>query len=91
MRDYWLNRFFFQMQQPDVRERYRADPEGVMAAYRLSDEARKAVVEQDVAFLAQRTNPYLLRFYFGYMGVPDAEFIAKVRASGVSFMSQSNG
>jgi hypothetical protein len=25
------------------------------------------------------TNPYLLRFYFGYIGMPEAEFLRKIR------------
>lgn len=91
MRDYWLNRFFFQMQQPDVRQRYLADPDAVMSEYRLSPEARAAVRDQDVAYLAPRTNPYLLRYYFGYIGVSDVDFIAKVRKHGVSFEGAARG
>ena len=84
MRDYSLNHFFFEMQKADVRSRYAADPKGVMDAFRLSPQAQLAVRVQDMAFLAARTNPYLLRFYFGYIGMSDADFIAAVRATASS-------
>lgn len=91
LRDYWLNRFFYQMQQPDLRQRYIADPEAVMSEYRLSDAAKAAVRDQDVAYLSPRTNPYLLRYYFGYMGVPDPVFIAKVRACAAPDQGDAHG
>ena len=82
MRDYWLSRFFYDMQQADVRQRYAADPDAVMNEYRLSPEVQAAVKARDVAYLSPLTNPYLLRFYFGYVGMPDSEFLTLVRATG---------
>jgi hypothetical protein len=79
MRDYWLSRFFFEMQQPDVRRRFAADPQGVMDSYRLKPEVQAAVRANDIATLGGLTNPYLLRFYFGYVGMPEAEFLRKIR------------
>lgn len=84
MRDYWLSRFFYEMQQADVRQRYAADPDAVMNEYRLSPEVQAAVKAKDVAYLSRLTNPYLLRFYFGYVGMPDVEFLKLVRATGAS-------
>ncbi len=82
MRDYWLSRFFFEMQQPAVRERYAADPQGVMDGYRIKPEVQTAIRANDVGALSALTNPYLLRFYFGYVGMPEAEFLSRIRATG---------
>jgi hypothetical protein len=84
MRDYRLSRFFYEMQQADVRQRYAGDPDAVMNEYRLSPEVQVAVKARDVAFLSRLTNPYLLRFYFGYIGMPDVEFLKLVRATGAN-------
>ena len=35
--------------------------------------------ENDVAFLAARTNPYLLRYYFFSAGMKDDEFMQRLR------------
>ena len=43
---------------------------------------RAAVERDDVAFLAPRVNAYLLRFYFVVTGMPEAEFLSKVRTAG---------
>ena len=39
-----------------------------------------ALLADDVAALAPRTNPYLLRYCFAAVGMPDQEFIARLRA-----------
>lgn len=82
MRDYWLSRFFFEMQQPEVRQGFAADPQGVMDRYRLKPEVQAAVRANDIAALGRLTNPYLLRFYCGYIGMPEAEFLRKIREQG---------
>ncbi len=79
MRDYWLSRFFFEMQQADVRRRFAEDPQAVMDAYRLAPQVQTLVRANDVTGLAELTNPYLLRFYFGYVGMPEAEFLRRIR------------
>jgi hypothetical protein len=91
MRDYWLNRFFFEMQKPDVRQRFADSPQQLMSEYRLSAQAQEAVASQDMAYLAARTNPYLLRYYFGYIGMRDPEFIARLRALTPSAAPSSHG
>ena len=57
----------------------REDREAVWRDYPLSDDALAALRADDVAALAPRVNPYLLRFYFAATGMPDANFIAKLR------------
>jgi hypothetical protein len=82
MADFWLSKLFFDMQAPAVRDAFRADPEATMDRYHLPAEVRRAVLANDLAFLAPRVNPYLLRYYCGYAGMTDAEFLSRIRAAG---------
>ena len=52
----------------------------VIDRYQIKPEIRKALLEDDVASLAPLVNAYLLRFYFQVRGMPQAQFIAKLRA-----------
>jgi hypothetical protein len=78
MRDYWLNKLFFDIQQPALAEEYRKDREAVLARYPMKPELRRAVIDDDIAAIVPHTNAYLLRFYYAIMGVKDAEFIARL-------------
>jgi hypothetical protein len=51
---------------------------------------RKAVERDDVVFLASRVNPYLLRFYFVVAGMPETEFLKKVRNAGAESAARSS-
>lgn len=82
MRDYWLSRLFFDLQNPAAAAEYRADRRRVLDRYALSAETRAAVERDDVAYLSKRVNPYLLRFYFHVAGMPEAEFVQRIRACG---------
>ena len=79
MRDYWLSKLFFDLQAPAAAAEYRENRDAVLKKYSLSEETKKAILEDDVPFLAQRTNPYLLRYYFFTTGMKDAEFIRRLR------------
>ena len=81
MRDYWLSKLFFDLQTPAVADEYRADRRQVLARYPLKPETRAAVEADDVAALAERVNPYLLRFYFLIAGMPEDEFLRRIRMS----------
>ena len=83
MTDYWLSKLFFEMREPALRDAYRADPQAVFERFHLSDAVRRAIVDRDVAFLADLVNPYLLRYYCGYIGMADAEFLSKIRGKKV--------
>jgi hypothetical protein len=90
MRDYWLSKLFFDLQTPAVADEYRADRAKVLARYPLKPEARTAVEADDVAALAERVNPYLLRFYFLMAGMPEDEFLRRIRAqSGTPFTAEA--
>jgi Aromatic-ring-opening dioxygenase LigAB, LigA subunit len=77
--DYWLSKLMFDLQDPKRREAYRADRASVLANYRLEPVVLRALETHDIEILAPRVNAYLLRFYFQYSGVKDADFIAGLR------------
>jgi hypothetical protein len=79
MTDYWLSKLFFDLQAPGAGAEYRADRGKVLARYPLAPEVREAILADDVSFLAQRVNPYLLRYYFGAAGMSDEVFRRKLR------------
>lgn len=81
MRDYWLSKLFFDLHSsPSLGEAYRADRRRVLDRYPLQPDVRAAVERDDVATLAPRVNPYLLRFYFVVAGMSEAEFLTRIRA-----------
>jgi hypothetical protein len=82
MRDYWLSKLFFDLQSPPAADAYRADRKKVLDRYPLKPEVRAAVERDDVAYVSRLVNPYLLRFYFHVAGMPEAEFLSRIRASG---------
>jgi hypothetical protein len=91
MRDYWLSKLFFDLQSsPPLGEQYRANRKKILDTYPLKPEVRAAVERDDVAFLAPRVNPYLLRFYFVVAGMPEAEFLRKVRSAGAAAAARSS-
>ncbi|OGA21663.1 MAG: hypothetical protein A3I02_01300 [Betaproteobacteria bacterium RIFCSPLOWO2_02_FULL_67_26] len=84
MRDYWLSKLFFDLQDPPLADAYRADRKSVLARYPLKAEVRAAVEADDVAALYRLVNPYLLRFYFLMAGMPEEEFLRRIRATGAT-------
>ncbi len=78
MRDYWLSKLFFDLQSPAAAAEFRAEREKVLARYPLDAKVREAIARQDVPFLAERTNAYLLRYYFFATGMKDDEFIVRL-------------
>jgi hypothetical protein len=82
MRDYWLSKLFFDLQSPLLADEYRADRNAVLAHYPLKPAVRAAVEADDVAALAGLVNPYLLRFYFLMAGMPEEDFLRRIRSSG---------
>ena len=82
MRDYWLSKLFFDLQTPAVADEYRADRKRVLERYPLKPAVRAAVEADDVAALAPLVNPYLLRFYFLMAGMPEDDFLRRIRATG---------
>lgn len=79
MTDYWLSKLFFDLQSAAAAAEYRAGRETVLARYPLAPEVRQAVLASDVTYLARRTNPYLLRYFFFAAGMPEEEFVRRLR------------
>ena len=91
MRDYWLSKLFFDLQSsPELGNEYRANRKKILDRYSLRPEVRTAVERDDVAFLASRVNPYLLRFYFVVAGMSEADFLKKVRSAGADAAARSS-
>ncbi len=80
MTDYWLSKLFFDLQDKTAAANYRADRAKVLERYKLKPEIRAAVLADDIGGLAPHVNAYLLRYYFQVIGMPDHEFITKLRA-----------
>ncbi|MFL6566395.1 MAG: hypothetical protein ACJ8G5_15775 [Burkholderiales bacterium] len=79
MRDYWLCKLFYDLQSPSAAAEYRTERDKVLDRYRIEAPVRKALAENDVPYLAQRTNAYLLRYYFFATGMKDEEFMRRLR------------
>ena len=79
MRDYWLSKLFYDLQSPAAAAEYRAQPDKVLDRYGIRPDVREALAQNDVPFLARRTNAYLLRYYFFATGMKDDEFIRRLR------------
>jgi hypothetical protein len=77
--DYALSKLFFDLQNGAAAAEYRADRAAVLDRYALEPAVRTAVLADDVATLAPLVNPYLLRYYCTASGMPEAEFLAKIR------------
>ena len=80
MRDYWLSKLFFDLQSPPAAAEYRTGRAKALDRYPLSPEVRAAVERDDVAYVSRLVNPYLLRFYFHMSGMPEDDFLRKIRA-----------
>jgi hypothetical protein len=79
MRDYPLSKMFFDLQNPVLAAEFRANKDAVINKYSLGEDVVKAIHENDVPFLAERTNAYLLRYFFFASGMKDPEFIERLR------------
>lgn len=79
MRDYRLSKLFFDLQNPALAAEYRAEREKVLTRYSIDPDVKQAILENNVPFLAERTNAYLLRYFFFTSGMKDDEFIQRLR------------
>jgi hypothetical protein len=74
--DYWLSKLFYDLHtSAGIAAEFREHRDDVLARYPLTDPVRSALRDNNVAFLASRTNPFLLRYYFFVVGMTDRDFI----------------
>ena len=78
MTDYWLNKLFFDLQQPDKAARFKSDMKAVLSDYPMKPALHDALMADDLAVIVPYANAYLLRFYYAIRGVKDAEFIKRL-------------
>ncbi len=72
---YALNKFVWDLQYPEPRAQYEADPHGFVARYDLTPEEVVAVRARDIrAMWLLGVNPYLLRFFQLRHGVEETAF-----------------
>ncbi|MBI1964765.1 MAG: hypothetical protein HYV99_10010 [Betaproteobacteria bacterium] len=79
-----MSKLFFDLQSPPAAEEYRADRGKVLDRYPLKPGVRAAVESDDVAALSRLVNPYLLRFYFHMAGMPEEDFLRRIRSAGAA-------
>jgi hypothetical protein len=80
MTDYWLSKLFFDLQHDSkLAAEYHVNMVAVIDRYGIAPDIRKALTDDDVSKLAPLVNAYLLRFYFQVRGMPEHEFIARLR------------
>lgn len=78
--DYRLNSLLFDLHNnSELREKYKTDRLGIYRDYNLTDSASCALSGNDVSFLFERVNPFLLRYYFIIIGYDDKSFIESLR------------
>ncbi len=75
MSRYALNKLVWDIQYPEPRAQYEADPAGFLARYDLTPEETAAVRSRDIrAMWVRGVNPYLLRFFQLRAGVEEEAF-----------------
>ncbi len=80
MRDYWLSKLFFDMQTPANAAEYAVDRDKVLARYPIKPSVLQSLKDDDIAALAPKVNPYLLRFYFFATGKSETWFLERIRS-----------
>ena len=81
---YWLDKVLYELHhKPDDLARFNAAPAAYLAAYPLSERARRAILGNDVAELYLcGVNPYLLRAHCIGMRIPEKDSLAALRGAG---------
>jgi hypothetical protein len=78
---YHVQKLLYQLNRdPSVRKRFRADLEGLVAEYELSDEERRAIVDGDIGLLyVMGVNGQLLMHYSALLGQQWDEYLEAMR------------
>jgi len=82
MRDYWLNKLFYDLTTSSLGAAYKADRSAVLDGYALKPEVRKALLDDDLVAISRAgVNPYLLRYYFQLLGYSDETVMEKLHTA----------
>jgi hypothetical protein len=81
---YWIDRVLYDTQHDAAQmKRFRADPTAYLRGMPLSPDAKQALVENNIgALYLAGANAYLLRAHCLGLNVPEAEYLAALRAVG---------
>ena len=87
---YALNKFVWDMQYPEPRAQYEADPAGFMARYDLTPHEAEALRTRNIrAMWIQGVNPYLLRFFQLRHGMEEKAFHEALK--GLTYLDSVKG
>jgi hypothetical protein len=78
---YQLQKFLYELNRdPRAQEQYRADLDGLLQRYELTEEERQAVHDGDVGLIyVLGANGQLLMHYAAFLGMPWATYIQAMR------------
>lgn len=81
---YWMNRVLYDIHHVDSHlQRYKADPDAYMAHIPLAEGMKAAIRDNDIgAMYLAGVNPLLLRAHCLGLQIPEATFVASLRAVG---------
>ena len=80
-RDYAFNKLCFDVQRDKaLSDQLRVDPTALIARYELKPPIVAAIERRDPGYLSTLSNPVLLRYFFYFLGVSEADFVARLRA-----------
>lgn len=71
---YWINQFAMSLMKPENRERFKADERAYLDEWKISEEAKQALLKRDYnALIDLGGNVYFLSKLFSADGIPFAE------------------
>jgi protocatechuate 4,5-dioxygenase, alpha chain len=74
---YWINQFSMSLMKPENRERFKADEKAYLDDWKLSDEAKAAILARDYnKLLDLGGNVYFFSKIFSSDGLPFAEAVS---------------
>ena len=78
---YQVQKFLYQLNRdPDVRRRYEADPDALLAGYALTNEELTALRDGDIGLLyVMGVNGQILMHYAALLGMPWDDYLAAMR------------
>ena len=78
---YQVQKLIYQIHnQLDLRAQFNADAASVIAAYKLTESEKRALLDKDMGVLFRMgVNPWLLLQYANITGVPTPDYLRQIR------------